>query len=90
MARAATPGTDPRFISMITELVKERGWAQSGGGREARGREQQSAGAGEAQRRGQLAQAPVLGSLPIGPDFCQDDCCRLPAARRPVGTGADQ
>jgi ferrochelatase len=24
MARAATPGTDPRFVSMITELVRER------------------------------------------------------------------
>jgi ferrochelatase len=24
MARAATPGTDPRFVSMITELVTER------------------------------------------------------------------
>ena len=24
MARAATPGTDPRFVSMITELVAER------------------------------------------------------------------
>jgi ferrochelatase len=24
MARAATPGTDPRFVSMITELVVER------------------------------------------------------------------
>jgi len=90
MARAATSGTDPRFVSMITELVKERGWAQSGGGREARGREQQSAGAGEAERRGQPAQAPVLGSLPAGPDFCPNDCCRLPAARRPAGPGADR
>ena len=24
LARAATPGTDPRFVSMITELVSER------------------------------------------------------------------
>jgi protoporphyrin/coproporphyrin ferrochelatase len=24
LARAATPGTDPRFVSMITELVRER------------------------------------------------------------------
>src|SRR5215469_1171778 len=70
MARAATPGTDPRFVSMITELVKERG------------REQQSAGAGQAERRGQLAQAPVLGPLPVAPDFCPNDCCRLPSARR--------
>ena len=64
MARAATPGTSPRFVSMITELVNER--------------------------RGQLAQVPVLGSLPVAPDFCPNDCCRLPAARPPAGPGADQ
>ena len=64
MVRAATPGTDPRFVSMITELVNER--------------------------RGQLAQAPVLGSLPVAPDFCPNDCCRLPSARRAAGPGADR
>ena len=64
MARAATPGTDPRFVSMITELVNER--------------------------RGQFAQVPVLGSLPVAPDFCPNDCCRLPAARHPAGPGADR
>ncbi|MBO0815548.1 MAG: ferrochelatase [Actinobacteria bacterium] len=55
MARAATPGADPRFVSMITELV--------------------------AERRSQPAQVPALGSLPPGPDFCPNDCCRMPAAR---------
>ena len=64
MARAATPGTHPRFVSMITELVTER--------------------------RGRPAQVPVLGSLPAGPDFCQDDCCRMPAGRPAPGPGADQ
>ena len=64
MVRAATPGTGPRFVSMITELVNER--------------------------RGQPAQVPALGSLPVAPDFCQDDCCRLPAAHRPPGPGADR
>jgi ferrochelatase len=64
MARAATPGTHPRFVSMITELVNER--------------------------RGQFAQVPVLGSLPVAPDFCPNDCCRLPAARHPAGPGADR
>jgi len=63
MVRAATPGTDPRFVSMITELVNER--------------------------RGQPAQVPALGSLPVAPDSCQDDCCRLPAAHRPPGPGSD-
>jgi ferrochelatase len=77
MARAAPPGTDPRFVSMITELVKERGWARS-------------AGAGKAERRGQPAQSPALGSLPVAPDFCPNDCCRLPATRPPAGPGADR
>jgi len=77
MVRAATPGTDHRFVSMITELVNERGWARS-------------AGAGKAERGGQRAQAPVLGSLPVAPDYCPNDCCRLPAARRPAGPGADR
>ena len=62
MARAATPGTDPRFISMITELVVER--------------------------RSQPAQVQALGSLPPGPDFCPNDCCRMPAARRAAAPGA--
>ena len=62
MARAATPGTHPRFVSMITELVNER--------------------------RGQFGQVPVLGSLPVAPDFCPNDCCRLPAARHPAAPGA--
>jgi ferrochelatase len=75
MARAATPGTDPRFISMITELVTERGWARS-------------AGAGKAERRGRPGQAAALGSLPAGPDSCPNDCCRLPAARPAQGPGA--
>jgi ferrochelatase len=62
MARAATPGTHPEFVSMITELVSER--------------------------RGQPARAPALGSLPPGPDFCPDDCCRMPAARPAPVPGA--
>jgi ferrochelatase len=63
MARAATPGTDPRFVSMITELV--------------------------AERRGQPAEVPALGSLPPGPDFCKNDCCHLPARPAPA-PGAGQ
>ena len=62
MARAATPGTDPRFVSMITELV--------------------------AERRSQPAQVQALGSLPPGPDFCPNDCCRMPAARAAAAPGA--
>jgi len=62
MARAATPGTDPRFVSMITELV--------------------------AERRGRPAQVLALGSLPPGPDFCPNDCCGPPAARRAAAPGA--
>ena len=62
MARAATPGTDPRFVSMITDLVVER--------------------------RSQPAQVQALGSLPPGPDFCPNDCCRVPAARPAAPPGA--
>ena len=62
MARAATPGTDPRFVSMITELVVERS--------------------------SQPAQVQALGSLPPGPDFCPNDCCRVPAARPAAPPGA--
>ena len=62
MARAATPGTDPRFVSMITELV--------------------------AERRSRPAQVPALGPLPPGPDFCPNDCCRMPAARAAAAPGA--
>jgi ferrochelatase len=38
------------------------------------------------ERRGRPAQPPALGSMPAGPDFCPNDCCRVPAAR--PGTGA--
>ena len=62
MARAATLGTDPRFVSMITDLVVER--------------------------RSQPAQVQALGSLPPGPDFCPNDCCRVPAARPAAPPGA--
>jgi protoporphyrin/coproporphyrin ferrochelatase len=62
MARAATPGTDPRFVAMITELV--------------------------AERRGRPARPAALGRLPAGPDLCQDDCCRMPAARPQPAPGA--
>jgi ferrochelatase len=62
MARAATPGTDPRFVSMITELV--------------------------AERRSQPPQVQVLGSLLPSPDFCPNDCCRMPAARPAAAPGA--
>ena len=53
MARAATPGTDPRFVSMITELVTERRSKQASG----------------------------------FPDFCPNDCCRIPAARTAATPG---
>jgi len=54
MARAATPGTDPRFVSMITELVAER------------------------------RDRPAVGF----PDFCPNDCCRMPSARPAAAPGA--
>jgi ferrochelatase len=62
MVRADTPGTDPSFVSMITELVMER--------------------------RSQPAHVPAVGCLPPGPDFCPNDCCRMPAARPAAAPGA--
>ncbi|HXZ72802.1 MAG TPA: ferrochelatase [Streptosporangiaceae bacterium] len=78
LARAATPGTHPHLVSMITELVRERaGEGTHGGGDGARG------GAGGSALR------TALGGMGPGPDDCPDGCCRpRPAARgagRPGG-----
>jgi ferrochelatase len=87
LARAATPGTHPHFVSMITELVRER--AGDAGGERAgdTGRER----AGEGTRGGGDGPAlrSALGGMGPGPDTCPGGCCRpRPAARgagRPGG-----
>ncbi len=67
VTRAATPGTDPRFISMITELVRERldGTGCDGTGGDGTGAD----GTGRA----------ALGRLGPSSDACPADCCRPPA-----------
>jgi protoporphyrin/coproporphyrin ferrochelatase len=40
------------------------------------------------ERRGHPARQAALGVLPPGPDFCPNDCCRMPAARPAPVPGA--
>jgi protoporphyrin/coproporphyrin ferrochelatase len=91
LARAATPGTHPHFVSMITELVRERA---GGTGRERAGDTgRERAGdtgrerAGEGTRGGGDGPAlrTVLGGMGPGPDACPDGCCRPRPAARGVG-----
>jgi ferrochelatase len=74
LARAATPGTHPRFVSMITELVRER----TG---------QPAAGQALPGNSGQPVPRPALGGLGPGPDACPRGCCVPARAGRP-GAGA--
>jgi ferrochelatase len=60
-ARAATPGTDPRFVAMVRELVAERYDAAPGGFR----------GGGRAARSGRLGTLPVWDTCP------DDCCLRI-------------
>jgi protoporphyrin/coproporphyrin ferrochelatase len=62
LARAATPGTHPRFVAMVRELLTERAAAAPGA--------PAAPGVQEAGRR------PVVGSLGPRPDTCPADCCR--------------
>ena len=80
LARAATPGTHPQFVSMITELVRERTGPPVTG--------QVTAGdpaAGQAQQgdTGQPAPRRALGGLGPGPDACPRGCCVPARAARP-------
>ncbi|HUL26941.1 MAG TPA: ferrochelatase [Streptosporangiaceae bacterium] len=88
LARAATPGTHPRFVSMITDLVRERTGEAVPGRRErpVPGREERPApGQGERPVPG-----CAIGVMGPGPDTCPDGCCRpQPPARgagRPGGS----
>jgi ferrochelatase len=55
-ARAATPGTDPRFVAMVRELIAERYGAAPGAFR----------GAGPAAGTGRLGTLPVWDTCPEG------------------------
>jgi ferrochelatase len=73
-ARAATPGTSPRFASMITELVRERlalpDIPPGAPGNSAPG------------DRAALVTGGALGSIGMPDQDCPADCCRFgrPAA----------
>ena len=59
LERAATPGTDPRFVSMITDLVRER----------------LNAASPSALYREGAAPPAALGRLGPACDTCPPDCC---------------
>jgi ferrochelatase len=77
-ARAATPGTSPRFASMITELVRER-MAQPEGtqpertqpGRTQPGRTQP----GRTLPDTTVSDNPALGDMGVPRQTCPADCC---------------
>jgi protoporphyrin/coproporphyrin ferrochelatase len=82
LARAATPGTHPRFVSMVTELVRERTDEPGPVPREG------AADPGSV-RGGRPASRRALGFMEPGPDACPNGCCRAHApARGGGGPGA--
>ena len=91
VARAATPGTDPRFVSMVVDLVRERldgADRPSVGGGRATGSE-----AAEAADATEAAEAAVSRRAlsPLGPwrDVCLAGCCPNPRGARPAMAGSD-
>ncbi len=88
LARAATPGTDPRFVSMITELVRERG---KGPASLVREREEGPTSLVRGQAGDRPASPRAIGARRPVPGICQNACCRVtrpaPEAGRP-GRGA--
>ena len=76
-ARAATPGTRPRFASMITELVRERLALP-----ESRPARRGAARRGAAPGSSAPVNGAALGSIGIPDQDCPADCCRYgrPAA----------
>jgi ferrochelatase len=72
-ARAATPGTDPRFASMITDLVRER-LAQPDSP------EPDSTGPDSTG-----PDTPALGNMGVPSQVCPADCCRYAPAAMAAG-----
>ena len=82
MARAATPGTDPRFVAMVADLVRERVDDAAAAGDPAA-----ATGA-----PGAPGAPPVRQALsPLGPwrDVCLAGCCPNPRGPRPALAGSD-
>ncbi len=78
-ARVPTPGTDPRFVAMVRELLVERAATER---------------AGDAAQAGDLDLAGparvTIGRLGASWDVCPAGCCRtLRAEQRPALCGAD-
>jgi len=73
MARAATPGTDPRFVSMVADLVRERVQAAATG---------DDAAAAPAARQ-------ALSTLGPWRDVCLAGCCPNPRGPQPALAGSD-
>jgi ferrochelatase len=82
-ARAATPGTDPRFASMITELVRERLALLDSPGPDSPGPDSTVP---DNSMPGDAALSAALGDMGVPSQDCPADCCRpAVAAGRPRG-----
>jgi protoporphyrin/coproporphyrin ferrochelatase len=82
LARAATPGTHPRFVSMITELVRERA-----GEPVPHRPEPVPHRADLVPSRAEPVPRRALGGLGTAPDACPPGCC-VPARSARPGAGA--
>jgi protoporphyrin/coproporphyrin ferrochelatase len=77
-ARAATAGVDPRFVTMVRELVLERAAV-----------ERAAASGAEETERAEGPARPALGDLGPSWDVCPPGCCRNPRGDRPALCGSD-
>jgi protoporphyrin/coproporphyrin ferrochelatase len=91
MTRAATPGSDPRFVAMVADLVRERVEDENSVEGENSAQDENSAGAGgESSATGRPAVVRP-GLSPLGPwrDVCLAGCCPNPRGPRPAVAGSD-
>ncbi len=77
--RAATAGVDPRFVSMVRELVLERAASERAGTEDAPGEPGEQS----------TVERPAVGSLPPSWDSCPLGCCANARGPRPALCGAD-
>jgi ferrochelatase len=77
-SRAATAGVDPRFVSMVRDLLLERAALERAGLERV----------GEAPLTGDVPRASV-GTLPPSWDVCPAGCCPNPRGPRPALCGQD-
>jgi protoporphyrin/coproporphyrin ferrochelatase len=80
-ARASTPGSDPRFASMVTELVTERLALPDSPGPDSTVLDN--------PMLGDTAPSAALGRMGVPSQACPADCCRsAPRAVRPGGASS--